>query len=198
MKGLAIVVLASCFYQCVSQDPPLPITVNIKVEKEYELKENKDNYAAIIRENYYVVNSDSVRQPYFDINLVISNTSNNSISIWLMKCSYYHNFIINNNYISIKGHGCDSNYPILVKFKPGESKKYKFTLARSIKFDYPCEHCNYGPQVETTKLGLIIIDDIFESKMRVFDYAIAMNDKSKWRIVWSNPLQLLDKQTEKK
>lgn len=198
MRRLAIAFLTLSIYECLSQDLPLPISIIVKVEREYELKEKKADYAGIIRENDYVVNSDSVRQTFFDLNLIIKNASTASIGIWLMKCSYHNNFIINNNYMSVKGHGCDGNYPILVKFKPGEAKEYKFTLARSIKFDYPCEHCIYGTQVETTKLGLIIIDNIFENKLHVLDYDIAMGDKSLWRIIWSNSLQLLGKHMDKK
>ena len=198
MKGFLIVALVICFYQSISQDSPLPITVSIKIERTYETKEKKERYARTIRENQYVVNSDYVRQTFYDINLEIKNTSSDSISIWLMKCSYWYNFLINNNYMTFEEPGCDGNYPIRVKFAPGENKEYKFTLARSIKFDYPCRYCVYGDQVETTKLGLIIIDDPFESKMHVLDYDLLMEDKSKWRIVWSNPLYLLGKPEEKK
>lgn len=198
MKGFITVALVICFYQSISQNSPLPITLTIKIERTYELKDRKEAYAEAIRENYSVVNSDSVRQTFYDINLEVKNTSSDSVNIWLMKCSYWRNFLINNNYMAIKGYGCDGNYPILVKFTPGEIKGYKFTLARSIKFDYPCEYCVYGAQVETTKLGLIIIDDVFKSKMRVFDYDILMGDKSKWKIVWSNPLYLLGKLEKKK
>ncbi len=72
------------------------------------------------------------------------------------------------------------------------------TLVKSIKFDYPCQYCVYGQQVETTKLGLIVINDIFETKINGFDYDLGMKDKSKWKIVWSNPLQLLGKQPQPK
>lgn len=188
----------ACCYQSFSQGSPLPINLNIKIERTYAIKDKKERYAQTIHENGYVVNSDSVGQTYYDINLDIKNTSSKPISIWLMSCSYWNNFLINNNYMTIETNGCDKNFPKLTKFTPGEIKKYKFTLAKSIEFDYPCEHCIYGAQVETTKLGLIIIDDLFESKTRISEYGVLMEDKSKWRIVWSNPLYLLGKQGKKK
>ena len=142
------------------------------------------------QENGYIVNSDSVRQKYYDITLDVKNTSAMPIGIWLMRCPYQNNFLINNNYFFIKRPECDSNYPVPVKFQAGESKSYKMTLSKSIRFDYSCETCIYGPQVETTKLSLILIDDIFENKLKGPHYILAMEDKSKWRIVWSNSLQL--------
>jgi len=68
---------------------------------------------------------------------------------------------------------------------PGESKTYQTTLSKN---------CIYGPQVEATKLGLIIIDDVYTPKLKGFmAYDLAMEDKSSWKIVWSNSLYLLNK-----
>jgi hypothetical protein len=65
-------------------------------------------------------------------------------------------------------------------------------LVKSIKFDFPCLNCIYGKQVETTKLGLVIIDDIYKPKLDgFFEYDLAMEDESRWKMVWSNPLYLL-------
>ena len=110
-----------------------------------------------------------------------------------MKCSWEDNFIINNNYIFIQGHPCDSNYPIRIKLNPGESKIYHGTLLKSIKFDYPGNNI-FGRQVETTRLGLIVVGDILMDEK--FDYDMEMEDKSKWKIVWSNSLFLFGKQPE--
>ncbi len=189
MKTLLILVtllggLSKCFAQCDS----LPITITIKVDKEYTVTYSKNGsyIKDVIRRHNYVVKSDSIKEKYFDLSLTIKNTSDKTIKIWLMTCSWEDNFIVNNNYIYIRGHECDSNFPTLVEFKPGESKRYTNTLTKSIKFDYPCQNCIYGPQVETTKLGLIIIDDSV-------GYDRTIEDKSKWKIVWSNPLYLLTK-----
>lgn len=178
--------------KCFAQDDSLPIILTLKIDKEYVRSYSKKLYSTEIRTNSYVIKSDSVKQKYFDISLEIKNISDKTIKIWLMSCSWDENFIVNNNYIFINGHDCDKNFPDLVEFKPGESKVYTNTLFKSIKFDYPCKNCIYGPQVETTKLGLIIIDDIFNST-DTLDYDIAMGDKSKWKMVWSNPLYLLTK-----
>ena len=181
--------LSKCFAQCDS----LPIAITIKVDKEYIVTYSKNGsyIKDVIRRNNYVVKTDSIKEKYFDISLTIKNTSDKTIKIWLMTCSWEDNFIVNNNYIYIRGHECDSNFPALVEFKPGESKTYTNTLTKSIKFDYPCENCIYGQQVETTKLGLIIIDDIFNCTLGMLSYDNAMEDKSKWKIVWSNSLYLL-------
>lgn len=81
-----------------------------------------------------------------------------------------------------------------MKFKPNESRTYKTTLMKSVKFENPCDNCIYGRQVETTKLGLIIIDDVYKPKLKPFlGYNLAMEDKSVWKIVWSNSLSLLTK-----
>jgi hypothetical protein len=183
--------LSNCFAQCDS----IPISITIKVDKEYyeTYSKNGGYIKDVIRRNNYVVKSDSIKEKFFDISLSIRNSSDKTIKIWLMTCSWENNFIVNNNYIYIRGHECDSNFPILVEFKPGESKMYTNTLTKSIKFDYPCEYCVYGPQVETTKLGLIIIDDIFNPNLDMLSYNNAMDDKSKCKIVWSNTLYLLTK-----
>jgi hypothetical protein len=88
------------------------------------------------------------------------------------------------------GEECDNNFPHIVEFKAGESKSFKTTLAKSMKLNYKCDGCTGFPQVETTKLGLIIVDDIFRRKP-FNNYFLAMEDKSVWKIVWSNSLYLL-------
>jgi hypothetical protein len=116
------------------------------------------------------------------------------VYIYLMSCSWEENFLINNNYINFKGHDCDKNIPTIVEIKPSETKTYNTTLVKSIKFDYSPQYCVYGKQVETTKLGLIIINDLFLKNITSFDYDLLMEDMSKWTIIWSNPLYLLGKQ----
>lgn len=185
---LILVTLLGGLSKCFAQFDSLPITITTKVDKEYIVTYSKNGtyIKDVIRRHNYVVKSESIKEKHFDISLTIKNTSDKTIKIWLMTCSWEDNFIVNNNYIYIRGHECDSNFPTLVEFKPGESKIYTNTLTKFIKFDYPCQNCICGPQVETTKLGLIIIDD-------AVGYDRTMEDKSKWRIVWSIPLYLLPK-----
>lgn len=179
--------------KCFAQSESLPILVTIKIDSEYVRTYSKKGNAIkeLIRINNYVVKSDSIKQKFFDISLTIKNTSDTTIAISLMSCSWDDNFIVNNNYIYIEGQGCDNNFPTLVEFKPGESKVFTTTLAKSIKFDFPCKGCAPFPPVETTKLGLIIIDDVFGRKPEKTNYFLAMEDKSTWTIVWSNALYLL-------
>ena len=173
------------------QDSLLPISLHLKVEKEYEQTYEKGFFLREIEQEQLFISTDSIKQKRYEIALEVKNTAQKPVSIWLMTCSWQDNILVNNNYMSMQSPGCDSNYPHQVILKPGESKLFKTTLVKSIKFDYPCKGCIYGPQVTTTKLGLILIDDIFENTLKPgFDYFLAMEDKSKWQIIWSNPLSL--------
>ncbi|MCR6639683.1 MAG: hypothetical protein NVV82_12055 [Sporocytophaga sp.] len=196
MKLKLIFIIGLFLFQSKAKDDRSPIAIDIKVEREYEVTKSKDNYIFNFLDNNYLVEADSFKQKYFDISLTFKNTSDRQVEIWLMKCSFEDNLLVNNNYIFIKGHECDSNFPFPVKFKPGESKTYKLTLVKSIRFDYPCQYCVFGPQVEETKIGLIVIDDYYEPNYNILSYDLAMEDKSKWTIVWSNSLKLLGKQPE--
>lgn len=186
------VVLLFGLGECYAQSDSLPISVTIKVDSAYVRTYSKKGkfIKELIRRNNYVVKSDSIKEKFFDISLTIKNISDTTIAISLMTCSWADNFIVNNNYIKIVGQECDNNFPDLVEFKPGESSVFTATLAKSMKFDYKCEGCTGFPEVETTKLGLIIINDIFRRKPFV-NYFLAMGDKSAWKIVWSNSLYLL-------
>jgi len=172
------------------------LQVGIKVKREYSVTNDKKYYEVIYRYENLDITKDSVSEKRFDIDLTITNTSSKSIFIWLMSCSWEDNFLVNNNYIFIAGHDCTKNIPTIVEIKPNETKLYNTTLIKSIKFEYPCRNCIYGRQVETTKLGLVLISDI--TKREYIDYMLNMEDKSKWKIIWSTPLSLLGKQPEPK
>jgi hypothetical protein len=197
--SLLLIVLFLVYLRLIAQsDTTVPLSVTIKINKAYDLKFPKNRFRTEIKTGQYVVKTDSVRQKQFDIEVSLRNNAKRPIYIWLMSCSWLDNFEINNDYIFLDGIECDKNIPDLVKFEPGETKVYKTTLSKSIKFDYPCQYCFYGPQVETTKLGLIIIDDMYMPKLTAPEgYHIAMADKSFWKIVWSNPLYLLTKKEAK-
>lgn len=178
----------NCFAQCDS----LPISVTVKVDSEYVRTYSKKGkyFKRFIRKKGYVIESDSIKEFYYDVSLTIKNTSDTIIAISLMTCSWGENFIVNNMYMRIEGQECDSNFPTTVEFKPNESKVYALTLIKSMDLYYKCDGCTGFPQVETTKLGLIIIDDVFRRKP-FENYFLSMEDKSKWKLVWSNPLYLL-------
>lgn len=196
MKAKLIFILVLFFFQCKAQVSTLPLVIDLKVDKEYELTKSKSEYNSDGRDYGYRIKTGSVKQKYFDVTVKFTNTSDRKIGIWLMRCSFENNLLVNNNYIFIQGNICDKNFPSPVEFQPGESKDYKLTLAKSIKFDYPCEDCIHGRQVEETKIGLIVVDDFYNRKLNWLNYDLAMEDKSKWTIIWSNSLYLLGKQPE--
>lgn len=175
--------------------PDNPIALKLELQKKYVVNLHKDDYIIGGRNDHFEVNGDSVTQKMFDVQLTIRNTSEKPVFIWLMSCSWEDNFLINNSYIYIKGHACDKNVPEIVELKPNESKSYTTTLIKSIKFDYAPEHTVYGKQVETTKMGLIIVNDVNKEDLKSFlNYRLLMDDKSTWKIIWSNPLFLLGDQ----
>jgi hypothetical protein len=160
---------------------------------------SKKVWADAIKRGTYHITTDSVKSKTFDVELSIKNTSQDSIVIWLMSCSWDDDFEVNNDYMHIRGWSCDSNSPLPFAFKGGETKPFNCTLVKSIKFDYPCEHCVYGYQVLTTRLGLVVTRVNHTAKLHIFTKnGFEPTDKSEWRIIWSNPLYLFGKQFEPK
>jgi hypothetical protein len=193
MRPLAIITLffflPISLYSQVQADS---LQVNISLKKTYSINHSKKYYDFSYRNESLHITKDTVPEKHFDIEVEVKNTSSKSIFIWVMSTFWEQNFHINNNYIWFKGRDIDHNFPILIEIKPGNSKIYQATLVKSIKFDFPCLNCIYGKQVETTKLGLVIIDDIYKPQLDgFFGYDLAMEDESRWKMVWSNPLYLL-------
>ncbi len=177
-----VVLISSCKsneQQKVDND----ITVHIASTREYYVPYNgKIDFEPI---------SNSLIEKRFDISLSIINNSDQRISIWLMKCSWENNFIINNPYIFLIGTNCDSNYPIIKDIKSHDSIVFNGTLSRELKFDNSCKNCDETEHtdVATTKIGLIEIDT-FKCKT-LEEYLSTIEDKSKWdKIIWSNSLSL--------
>jgi len=168
-------------------DTSHPLTVSIKLEKEYQRKFANTKLSKRI----YGIKGDTLFQTKYDIQINLNNNSEKSVFIWLMTCSWLDNFLVNNEYIDLEGQGCDSNFPHLVEIKSGETKSYFTTISRDIKFENDKGKGNW-PQVLTTKLGLITIVNLHDPKFEnTFGYYSAMEDKSCWNIIWSNPLYLL-------
>ena len=116
-----------------------------------------------------------------------------------MSCSWNDGFEVNNDYMHIRGWDCDANSPSPFKFKGGETKTFKATLLKSIKFDYPCRYCVYGYQVLTTKLGLIVTNVSYTPKLNISTQNVFEPvDRSAWKIIWSNPLYLFGEQFKPK
>lgn len=195
MKAFLLsVIVLFVLSECHAQNDSLPISITIKIDSEYvKTYSTKGKFIKkLIQDNKLVVKSDSLKEKFYNISLTIKNTSDTIIAIYLMSCSWSDNFIVSNNYMHLRGEECDSNFPELVEFKPNESKSFITTLTKSMKLNYKCDGCTGFPLVETTKLGLIIVDDIFRHKP-FNNYFLAMQDKSMWKIIWSNSLYLLTK-----
>jgi hypothetical protein len=166
-----------------------PLKVEVKITRQYDTNYLKQDFSFGNEKNGYDVQGDSVKLHVFDIDIIIENSSDKSIYLWLMSCSWTDNILVNNDYMFLYRPECDKNFPKQIKIEPGKSRIYHAQLTKSIKFDNPCEGCVYGKQVEATKLGLIVINDVYKSEF--VDYVVLMNDKSTWATYWSNPLFLL-------
>jgi hypothetical protein len=201
-RALILPCLLCCLTKSIAQQPDntFPLAVTIKVDKESTVKIPKQYLPFSDQQVGLHLTTDSVSQKQYDIEISIKNKDTVPIFIWLMTCSWMENFEINNSYIFWGMWSCLKNFPELVKITPNENRTYKTTLVKSIGFEHPEAGLNFGQQVETTRLGLILIDDVYKPKLKPFDgftqfdgYDLAMQDKSCWKIVWSNPLYLLTK-----
>jgi hypothetical protein len=141
----------------------------------------------------------SVDQQIFEIETVVKNNGKRPAFIWLMCCSWQENFEINNNYMSFEWEICDKNFADINKIAPGDSIILTGRLRRSPEVDHIPGCYDPGEQVPATALGLVLVDDMYHPVLDNNGYELNHRDKSKWRIVWSNPLYLLDgkKSTEK-
>lgn len=170
----------------------IPIKIKLNLEKEYTKSFGKNDYRIRnqIEQDNLNVKTDSVVEHYYDIKIEIENVGEKELYIWMMSCSWQRNFEINNNYIYFYPSGCDSNFPILKEIKPKSKITFNGTVRKKIKFDYPNENSIYDKQVELTKVGLIVIDDVYKPNRGSFDYFNNMGDKSKQKLIWSNGLNL--------
>lgn len=180
------------------QTNTVPIKIKLNLEKEYTKSISKNDFWVKnqIEEQSLDVKTDSIIEHYYDITIDIENLGEKDLYIWMMSCSWYNNFKVNNNYIYFynpKG-GCDSNIPELKKIESKSKITINGTFRKNIKFDYPEKNSIYGKQVELTKIGLIIIDDMYKPDQNKFlDYFLYMEDKSKQKLIWSNGINLLRK-----
>lgn len=174
-----------------------PITINLQLEKKHSTKLNKHSFGWIVdqtKEDDLTILSDSVIVHDYDIKIEINNTGKKNVYFWLMNCSWEQNFEINNDYVVFYNKGCDKNFPALFKIKPNSTITLNGVLRKDLKFDYDphYEDRNFDNQVLQTKLGLIIIDDIYNPKLKMVDYNLDIKDKSKHKIIWSNGINLIN------
>ena len=164
---LILALLISCGNDKPKIDPKIIIEAN--VSRSYDT---------------LITSQDTSLHKAFDVKLSIINKSEEPVSFWIMTCSWDENFIINNDYISFLGWGCDSNYPRLKHLNSNSRFDLK---AAVIKYDFT----RYQP-IKTTKFGLIFIDSAICTNIR--DYDNIIGDKSKQdKIIWSNPIYLNEK-----
>lgn len=180
------------------QTNTIPIKIKLNLEKEYTKSISKNDFWVKnqIEEQSLDVITDSIIEHYYDVTIDIENVGEKDLYIEMMSCSWYNNFKINNNYIYFynpKG-GCDSNIPELKKIESKSKITINGTIRKNLKFDYPAKNSIYGEQVKLTKVGLIIIGDIYKPNRKDFsDYFLYMEDKSKQKLIWSNGINLLRK-----
>ena len=110
---------------------PLKIVVSVAVLAAFVTTYSQtSNNSALISVNLSIVGkgtptlcSDSSN--YYFANLTISNTQDTTIRFWIMSCSWpIDNWLINNNAVSLRFCGCDSNIPVEVVLSPQKSIEF--------------------------------------------------------------------------
>lgn len=128
----------------------------------------------------------------YDVQISLENNSDTTINIVMMTCSWDENIIINTPYIKYVFEDCNSNYPHVVVIKAHEQYTMTATLEKS-KYIDECETCPEYSKSVTLRLGLIYIPYSNNDKPLFREYFQIMEDKSLWKTIWSNPLDI-DKQ----
>ena len=191
MRVLSFVVLlsVSTITIALGQTNELPVKVEINLMGAYEMRFDKKVIEWQYPQYDVEIPGDKAIQRYYAIEILIQNTSTEPIYLWFMSCYWTENFIINNDYMFFSRFKCDEDSLKVVKIMPSDSIRYITELLKHIKFDYPGVRIfEYG--VEDTKLGLVVVNDVYQDSYSYKAYQLGMWDKSKWKIAWSNPLQL--------
>ena len=131
-----------------------------------------------------------IKNKRFDIQITLENNSDTAVAFVIMSCSWEENFIINTPYIEYVGQDCNKNVPREVIIKAHDKCILNTCLEKSKYAIGECETCAGYSKTIMTKLGFIYIPP---SQDIDTDYQSIMEDKSRWHIIWSNPL-LLNKQ----
>jgi hypothetical protein len=123
---------------------------------------------------------DSIQRKVYKINLSLINNSNFNVGYWIMSCSWYENWMMNNDQYRISNFGCDGNYPKKVSLKAKDSILYKIYIEKTESPLYP--------YVNNIRFGFIFIDTV--KNKTYHDYLQIIGDISKWNndIIWSNPI----------
>jgi len=111
------------------------ISVTLTVEKEYSLKFPKSHYSLEIATGQLDIKTDSVNEEQYDIEITIKNISTKPVFFWMMSCSWFENFQINNNYIHMQLPGCDKNIPQLVQLCLARARHIKPRCRKTVFMD---------------------------------------------------------------
>ena len=84
---------------CQSADSTLPVKIELKLIKSDTVYVSKkaDAMAYYLKRKNITIKGDSVVMKSFDIEMTLSNTSQDSIFISLMTCSWWDEFLVNND-----------------------------------------------------------------------------------------------------
>ncbi len=138
---------------------------------------------ATVKRIYTSTLNDSVERKSFEVNLSVINRSKHPVAFWTMSCSWYENFLINNDYVDMCTWDCDDNLPVIRHVKPKDSLVYKTTVIRYDESRFR--------NVESTRFGFIFIDSAWCKSHE--DFENILGDRSNQSIIfWSNPLFLND------
>lgn len=194
MKRLFICFFGMMIFQYSNSQTNLNdvIKVEISLDKKFDSIDSASRFEDEIKQYRYSVNSDSVKLKYSKINVNIINKSSEPIYLWFVDCQMYRSFETNNDNMIIETWGCGKFKSYKLKIEPKEKFTYNLLLYQSIRYDYPNADNIYGYPQESTKIGLIIFDNIYHDMGEVNNYWGLVRDKSGQQTIWSNPLNLLD------
>ena len=199
MKHIFLIILVTTLYQYSYAQTNLNdiIKVEISFEERYDSVVSTYQFRDEIEQYGYSVNSDSVKLKYSKINVDIINKSSQPIYLWFVGCQMYRSFETNNDNMIIETWGCGKFKSYKLKIEAKEKYTYNLLLYQSIRYDYPEPDRVYGYPEESTKIGLIVFDEIYHDMGEVNDYWSHVRDKSGQQRVWSNPINLLDYKSPK-
>lgn len=135
---------------------------------------------------------------YSEVELKIINTSNKTVYFWAMTCSWAESLLFDNLFVMHWRWVCDSNFPVLIALKPGDSKIFKTTICFQPQYTYTYLRIVERRKMAATKLGFIIIGDFYkddysllwrENAHSLYDYG--KEKKNQKAIIWSNSLNFL-------
>jgi len=169
-----LLLLSGCLKQqnTTINEQQAELTVHIELVKEYFVN---DSILWLDPPEY-------IKNKRFDIQITLENNSDTAIAFVKMTCSWKESFLINTPYIEYVDTECNSNYPQKVNVEAHEKYVLNTTLEQSKN-----HVTSSSSGTVMTKLGFIYVPSIGDS---VRDYLSIMEDKSRWHIIWSNPLLL--------